>query len=279
MREIIIKNGGEINNYIGDAILAVFGMEENSQQVLRSVNAAILMIEAMDEFKKYLFMSYKQDFDLRIGIHYGEVIVGSVGEEKDKKITVIGDTVNIASRIEQINKDADTRLLVSEAAYEQIKTSVEINNYLRLKLRGSSKLFSLYEVNKIKKGSLKKYNFISKRIIKGKNWIKTIPISEINQKEKVKFKINESKELLIIRDGSFFVIENNCPHMNLPLDVGQLTALNSILCPYHNSEFCYKTGEVRKWIGSTTSSINKQKNLKTYKSLIHEDYLWVDGDI
>ena len=278
MREIIIKNGGEVNNYIGDAILAIFGMEENRQQVLRAVNAAIHMIEAMDEFKKYLYMSYKQDFDIRIGIHYGEVIVGSVGEDKDKKITFIGDTVNIASRIEQINKDSDTRLLVSEVAYEHIKTSVEINNYLRLKLRGSSKLLSLYEVNSIKKGSLKNYNSISKKLINGKNWIKTIPISEINQNEKVKFKINENKELLIIKNKEFFVIENNCPHMNLPLDVGQLTELNSILCPYHNSEFCYKTGDVKKWIGSNVSGVNKKRNLKTYQSIIHEDYLWVGSD-
>ena len=152
---------------------------------------------------------------------------------------------------------------------------MEINNYLRLKLRGSSKLLSLYEVNSIKKGSLKNYNSISKKLINGKNWIKTIPISEINQNEKVKFKINENKELLIIKNKEFFVIENNCPHMNLPLDVGQLTELNSILCPYHNSEFCYKTGDVKKWIGSNVSGVNKKRNLKTYQSIIHEDYLWV----
>ena len=112
MREVIIKNGGEINNYIGDAILAIFGLNETRQQTLRATNAALEMINRMDEFKKYLIKAYGSDFDIRIGIHYGEVIVGSVGYGEDKKLTVIGDAVNIASRIEAINKDAGTRLLV-----------------------------------------------------------------------------------------------------------------------------------------------------------------------
>ena len=86
MREVIIKNGGEINNYIGDAILAIFGLNETRQQTLRATNAALEMINRMDEFKKYLIKAYGSDFDIRIGIHYGEVIVGSVGYGEDKKL-------------------------------------------------------------------------------------------------------------------------------------------------------------------------------------------------
>ena len=197
MRDIIVMNGGEINNYIGDAIFAIFGMKENRQQVLRSVNTGLKMLEAMDDFKTYLENSYKQSFDIRIGIHYGEAIVGSVGEGEDKKITVIGDTVNLASRIEQVNKDSDTRLLISEMAYDQIKELVGINNYLRLKLRGSSKLLSLYEVNSIKEGVLKDYNLTNEKLISGKKWIRAIPLNEINDKEKIKFNLAEDKEVLI----------------------------------------------------------------------------------
>ena len=142
MREVIIKNGGEINNYIGDAILAIFGLNETRQQTLRATNAALEMINRMDEFKKYLIKAYGSDFDIRIGIHYGEVIVGSVGYGEDKKLTVIGDAVNIASRIEAINKDAGTRLLVSDDAYNEIRDNVDVQNFLRLKLRGTSNLIT-----------------------------------------------------------------------------------------------------------------------------------------
>ena len=54
MREVIIRHGGEINNYIGDAILAIFGLKESRQQTLRAVSASLEMLRAMDEFKTYL---------------------------------------------------------------------------------------------------------------------------------------------------------------------------------------------------------------------------------
>ena len=96
MREVIIRHGGEINNYIGDAILAIFGLKESRQQTLRAVSASLEMLRAMDEFKTYLNNAYGNEFDIRIEpsnlwLHYGEVISGSVGQGEDKKVTVIGD--------------------------------------------------------------------------------------------------------------------------------------------------------------------------------------------
>ena len=72
MREVIIQNSGEINNYIGDAVMAIFGLKESRQQTLRATNAAIQMLEAMDEFKLYLNKAYGRDFDIRIGIHFDD---------------------------------------------------------------------------------------------------------------------------------------------------------------------------------------------------------------
>ena len=87
----------------------------------------------MDEFKDYLSQAYGRDFDIRIGVHYGEAILGSVGFGEDKKFTIIGDTVNIASRIEAINKEAGTRFLISDVATE-LKMQL-VRNFVRLKLR------------------------------------------------------------------------------------------------------------------------------------------------
>ncbi len=274
MREVILKNGGEINNYIGDAILAIFGMKESRQQTLRAVNTGIEMLEAMDEFKKYLKSAYGNTFDMRIGIHFGEVIVGSVGQDLDKKITVIGENVNIASRIEAINKDAGTRLLISEEAHNEIKDKVDINNYLRLKLRGTSKLITLYEVNNIKKESLVKFEDIQEKTINGKKWLRTLPSSELNSGEKKKFQTNKY-EILLIKNDSIYAINNNCPHMNLPLDVAQITD-DTILCPYHNSEFSYKTGEVKKWIGESSKNVIKEgEPLKCMIAMEQDSYIWV----
>ena len=279
MREIILKNGGEVNNYIGDAILAIFGLKESRQQILRTVNTGLQMLKAMDEFKKYLKDAYDRTFDMRIGIHNGEVIVGSVGYGDDKKLTVIGDVVNIASRIEATNKDAGTRLLISENAYSQVKDSIEIDNYLRLKLRGSSNLITLYEVSNLKNEVLEEYGVVEHKLINGKKWTRTLPGAELKEGEKKKFQF-DSEEIILIRKDGIFAIKNICPHMNLPLDLGQLTEKNTILCPFHNSEFSYKTGDVEMWVGSAPDDIQEKcEPLEIIPSTEIESYIWVQKDI
>ena len=275
MREVIIQHGGEINNYIGDAILAIFGLKESRQQSLRAVSAGVEMLKAMDEFKSYLKKAYGRDFDIRIGIHYGEVISGSVGFGEDKKDTVIGDAVNIASRIEAINKEAGTRLLISENVYDQIKNNISVKNYLRLKLRGTSNLITLHEVSEVDSKSLNLNIMEEEKIVEGKRWYRTLPINELSPGEKKKYKIKD-KEILLINQGQVFAIENNCPHMDLPLDIGQVTNNDTILCPYHNSEFCFKSGEVRKWIGELPDLNSKDcKPLKTLKVFEEQEYIWI----
>ena len=279
MREIIIKNGGEVNNYIGDAVMAIFGLKESRQQILRSINTGIQMLEAMDEFKIYLKAAYDRIFDIRIGIHNGEVIVGSIGSGDDKKLTVIGDVVNIASRIESTNKDAGTRLLISENAYNQVKDSLEIDNHLRLKLRGTSNLITLYEVINLKKNVLKEFRDVNHKIIKGKKWTRTLPIGELKEGEKKKFKSNDV-EIFLIRKDNIYAFNNICPHMHLPLDLGQLTEKETILCPFHNSEFSYKTGDVKLWVGSKPDDIQEKcEPLEIIPAIEIESYIWVQKDL
>jgi hypothetical protein len=174
------------------------------------------MLEAMDEFKKYLKEAYDRIFDMRIGIHFWEVIVGYGNE---KKLTVIGDVVNIASRIESTNKDAGTRLLISDNAFNEIKESVNVDNYLRLKLRGSSNLITLYEVNNIKINILKTYDDTNHKLINGEKWPRTLPSRELKYGEKKKFQLND-EEFILIRKDRIYATKNICPHMNLPLDLG-----------------------------------------------------------
>ena len=275
MREVIIRHGGEVNNYIGDAVMAIFGLKESRQQSLRAVSASVEMLKEMDQFKSYLKKAYGRDFDIRVGVHYGEVISGSVGSGDDRKLTVIGDAVNIASRIEAINKEAGTRLLISETVYDQVKDKISVRNYLRLKLRGTSNLITLHEVSDINMGALDLNVTEVERTIEGKVWFRTLPIVELNLGEKKKYILNE-KEILLINEGEVYAIENLCPHMDLPLDIGQITDKATILCPYHKSEFCFKSGEVKKWVGKRPEDYEGEcKPLNTISVQKHEDYIWV----
>ena len=278
MREVILRHGGEINNYIGDAILAIFGLKESKQQSLRAVSASLEMLKAMDEFKSYLTTAYGSDFDIRVGLHYGEVISGSVGQGEDKKVTVIGDAVNVASRIEAINKEAGTRFLISDSVYKQVKENVVVKDYLRLKLRGTSSLITLHEISDMNSDALQLNITEVEKKIDNKTWYRTLPLYELKEGEKKKFKVNE-KEILLINQGEVFALENLCPHMDLPLDLGQTTQRATILCPYHNSEFCFKSGEVKKWVGNQPD-INPAdcKPLNTIQVYKDEDYIWVTND-
>tara|TARA_Y100001001_G_scaffold154737_1_gene169812 strand:- start:78 stop:857 length:780 start_codon:yes stop_codon:yes gene_type:complete len=259
--------------------MAIFGLKESRQQILRSVNTGLQMLEAMDEFKIYLKEAYDRIFDIRIGIHNGEVIVGSIGSGDDKKLTVIGDVVNIASRIESTNKDAGTRLLISENAYNQVKDYLEIDNHLRLKLRGTSNLITLYEVSNLKKDVLKDFRDVTHKIIKGKKWTRTLPSEELKNGDKKKYK-SKNEEIILIRKDAIYAINNICPHMHLPLDLGQLTEKETILCPFHNSEFSYKTGDVKMWVGSKPDVIQEKcEPLEIIPAIEIESYIWVQKDL
>ena len=238
--------------------------------MLQNINARLRA-----EFKLYLNKAYGRDFDIRIGIHFGEVIVGTVGYADDKKFTIIGDAVNVASRIEAINKDAGTRLLVSDIAYKQIKKSVTVNNFLRLKLRGTSNLITLHEVNGVKENTLINHDILQEKQLEGETWVRTLPISELQEGEKKKF-LYDGKEILLLNQKGIFAIENKCPHMNLPLDIGQMTDDGTILCPYHNSEFCFKSGEVRKWVGLQPKEVEKEcEPLSIIRTKKDQSYIWI----
>jgi len=278
MREVILNHGGEINNYIGDAIMAIFGLKESRQQSLRAVSASLEMLKAMDEFKSYLKTAYGSDFDIRVGLHYGEVISGSVGQGEDKKMTVIGDAVNVASRIEAVNKEAGTRFLISETVYEQVKDNVVVKNYLRLKLRGTTNLITLHEISDMESDALQLNITQGEKKIEDKTWFRTLPVIELKEGEKKKFKVQE-KEILLINQGEIFAIENLCPHLDLPLDIGQVTQQDTILCPYHNSEFCFKSGAVKKWVGKQPDVHPEEcKPLNIIQVHKDADYIWVTYD-
>ena len=108
--------------------------------------------------------------------------------------------------------------------------------------------------------------------------VRTLPIEELNLGEKKKFKLKE-KEILLINEGEIYAIENLCPHMDLPLDIGQIYEKATILCPYHKSEFCFKSGEVKKWVGKSPQEHKDEcKPLNTISVDMDEDYIWVtDG--
>jgi adenylate cyclase len=131
--EIVDRNGGIVNKFLGDGFLALFGAPfDDPDAARRAVTAAREMLAAIEQH------NVRSDWPLRIGIglHFGNVVAGNVGSPRRKEYTVIGDTVNLASRIEGLNKQFGSQLLISDAVRQAIGQDVDATPLGDVPIRG-----------------------------------------------------------------------------------------------------------------------------------------------
>ena len=172
--EIIEQNNGYIDKFVGDGLMAIFGIDDQPDAALRSVNAALQTLAAVDRMKPYFTSMYDVNFDIRIGLHHGEAVIGSLGSIGNERLTAIGDVVNVANRVEAANKDVGTRLLISEALHDEVGDKVEVADFIRTRLRGTSDRITLHEIARLKPEIEAKLNAREVRDsmhFAGKNWV------------------------------------------------------------------------------------------------------------
>ncbi|MBM4081426.1 MAG: adenylate/guanylate cyclase domain-containing protein [Planctomycetes bacterium] len=146
MGAVIQRHGGHIDNYTGDGFMALFGVQDPTDAPLRAVRAGLEMLQALERLKPYMESIHQKSFDIGIGVHYGQAVLGTIGAEHKRDLTAIGDAVNFASRVEAANKKAGTRFRVSDAAYAQVKAYVRVGSRVNLVLPGKSGEHTLYEI-------------------------------------------------------------------------------------------------------------------------------------
>jgi len=145
--KVIRSHGGYIDHYIGDGLMALFGVEDPSGAPVRAVRAGLEMLEVVDRsLRPYFAAVYGTQFDISIGIHCGEAVVGTIGARGSTAKTVIGDAVNFASRIEWANREEGTRLLISEDTFRSVLGDVRIGKKTRVAVKGKTGAYLLYEV-------------------------------------------------------------------------------------------------------------------------------------
>jgi len=151
MTDIILENGGTIDKFIGDAIMAVFGAPvPYKDHAFRAAKAALKVCEGLKDLWKKLEKEGKHTFDIGIGISSGEAIVGNIGSLRRTEYTAIGDTVNLGARIEPMNKEFNTHILISNDVYERIKDKVEIIDIGDVRIRGKKQQIHLFELRGLK---------------------------------------------------------------------------------------------------------------------------------
>ena len=149
---IIAKYHGIVNKYIGDGLLAVFGDPVKTNE--HPMNAILCGMEIIDEvslLKERFLKENKPIINIGIGVNTGEVFAGNIGTEERFEYTVIGDNVNLASRIESYNQILKTQFLISEYTYEYVKDKVEVLKLSDVNIKGKSKPIDIYEVLRLKK--------------------------------------------------------------------------------------------------------------------------------
>lgn len=146
MGRVIRHYHGHINAYMGDGLMALFEAEDPAQGAAWAVQAGLAMLTEVERLQPYLQELFHRTFDIRIGLHYGKVVTGAFGAAEQRKETVIGDAVNVASRIEAANKQVGTRFLVSEAVYQFVQDKLEVGQRFEVNLPGKSQVHILYEV-------------------------------------------------------------------------------------------------------------------------------------
>ena len=150
MEPIITKYNGIINKFIGDAIMAVFGEPiQDKNHAQNAVKCAYEMLQRVKELQKKWVKENKPKIEIGIGINTGEVFVGNIGSVNRMEYTVIGDTVNLASRLESYNKIYKTKLLISPTTYEEVKGFTDVIKISDVQIRGKSHKMDIYEVLKV----------------------------------------------------------------------------------------------------------------------------------
>lgn len=149
MSDVVLDQKGYINKYEGDAIMAIwwaFG-ELEPQNYSHACHAALEQMELLEKLNKDWLKHYGQKIHIRIGIHSGEVIVWNIGAEGRKmEFTALWDTVNIASRLEWVNKFYGIHICVSESIYTETKGDFEYRFLDTIKVKWKKEQLNIYEL-------------------------------------------------------------------------------------------------------------------------------------
>ncbi|MEM7465184.1 MAG: adenylate/guanylate cyclase domain-containing protein [Pseudomonadota bacterium] len=149
----IFENGGTLEKYIGDGVMATFGRPETSpEDAANALRCARQIMSANESFNKVREREGKEAVHISIGIHYGAVILGDIGPERRLEFAVVGDTVNVASRLEAESRALEVQCVVSDDLMRQVgedcpdreSFSMDFRSYGDVQLRGRSQPISVW---------------------------------------------------------------------------------------------------------------------------------------
>jgi class 3 adenylate cyclase len=147
MSEAITDHHGRVTELTGDGLLALFGaLEPNPWQAQDAVLGALAMREALGRYNETLRARALPVLELGIGIHRGEVVAGVMGNEELSKFGVVGDTINVAARVERLTRDLSVDLLITEDVRRELDDRFQIRAMPALPVKGKPEPIVTYLV-------------------------------------------------------------------------------------------------------------------------------------
>lgn len=147
MTDIVIEHGGIVDKYQGDSIMAEFGVPVPLEDhALRACRAGLRMTRELARMRRRWAREGKPELDARVGINTGRMLVGNLGSHRIMDYTVMGDQVNLGSRLEGTNKLYGTRILCSEFTREAVKDRIVTRELDRIRVKGREEPVRIYEV-------------------------------------------------------------------------------------------------------------------------------------
>jgi adenylate cyclase len=147
MTEIVLDNSGMIDKFIGDAVMAIWGAPvPHEDDAARAVRAALKMQPILDRINPHIKQITGLEFAIGVGVNTGEAKLGNIGSKGKLDYTVIGDAVNLASRLEGLTKQYGAFLIISEFTYEEVKDQFECRYLDDVMVKGKDKPVGIYQV-------------------------------------------------------------------------------------------------------------------------------------
>jgi adenylate cyclase len=150
MTEIVFEEGGTLDKYIGDALMAFWGAPlEQPEHALHACRTAVRFTQKLSELKMLWAAQGLPELEIGVGVNTGPMIVGNMGSDLRFNYTVMGDAVNLASRLEALNKEYKTRILISESTFLLVRGQVSARKLGRAQVRGKQAPVPIYELRNL----------------------------------------------------------------------------------------------------------------------------------
>ncbi len=212
MTDIVLDTKGVVDKYIGDAIMAFWGAPlDQPDHAFRAAHASLKMMNSLKEFQKVCVAEKLPHIDIGIGLNTGEAVIGNMGSYERFNYTAMGDTINLGSRLEGVNKQYGTNIVVSDATRDLIKSKYLTRKIDSITVKGKKIPITIYElVNSHEEASAGEKQFVklfeqALRLYFKQNWDEASALFlEIKNKFKNKIKSCEvSCQLYLDRSAEF----------------------------------------------------------------------------